>query len=439
MKTMKTFLLFKRCYWISLLLVSGITTPKVFSQSVQELVFKNSYLLSGSAGQDGAKYVFPNVKTGIDAVLTIAGRSEAAVKLDQLDETGTGYDNAFQPRIGRSGSVPANSSWWMEFEITFYMAGYTTAPYKVQIDNFKTTGLDIDGDNSGLREFTQMNEITSFATSSSSALQATLIATLPVNLYSNLPEFTYKFLAPTTGYPGIDTTAVSVMVTSQYMYKKSITFRIGGQTGGASVSSPSRQNSVWFKEFSLSTLPVKLASFTATLKNTNAELKWTTSSEINVSHFVVERSTDGENFSDAGMIFAYGNATDNTNYSFSDNVSSVQSGIIYYRIRSVDIDGKSQYSETRIIRISKTTDSNITIQAYPNPVINELRVSIPSSWQNKKVVYELFSANGQAAKKMETASSNQTETLSVNSLAPGFYIVRVSCNGEIAQQKIIKQ
>jgi hypothetical protein len=81
---MKTFLLFKRSYWICLLLVSGITTQKVFSQTVQELVFKNSYLLSGSAGQDGAKYVFPNVKTGIDAVLTIAGRSEAAVTLDQV-------------------------------------------------------------------------------------------------------------------------------------------------------------------------------------------------------------------------------------------------------------------------------------------------------------------------------------------------------------------
>jgi Secretion system C-terminal sorting domain len=188
------------------------------------------------------------------------------------------------------------------------------------------------------------------------------------------------------------------------------------------------------------TLPVQLASFTATLNNNNiADLKWVTVSEINVSHFVIEKSTDGQNFSDAGMIFAYGNATDKTNYSFSDNVSSVQSGVIYYRIRSVDQDGKSQYSETRIIRISKTTDSNIAIEAYPNPVINELRVSIPSSWQNKKVVYELFSANGQTAQKVETASSNQTETLNVNNLAPGLYIVRASCNGETAQQKIIKK
>jgi hypothetical protein len=186
-------------------------------------------------------------------------------------------------------------------------------------------------------------------------------------------------------------------------------------------------------------LPVKLTDFSAQYKNQFVILNWTTASEINVSHFVIERSTDGANYADAGVVFANGNAVDKTNYSFSDYLLNVQSTIVYYRLRSVDIDGKSQYSETRIIRISKNADNNITIVAYPNPVTNELRVTIPSNWQNKKVTYELFNANGQTAKKIENSSSNQTETLQVNNLAPGFYIVRVNCNGETSQQKIIKQ
>ena len=33
----------------------------------------------------------------------------------------------------------------------------------------------------------------------------------------------------------------------------------------------------------------------------------------------------------------------------------------------------------------------------------------------------------------------QTESININSLAPGFYIARVICNGETAQQKIIKR
>jgi hypothetical protein len=189
------------------------------------------------------------------------------------------------------------------------------------------------------------------------------------------------------------------------------------------------------------TLPVKMESFTATLNNTGnkVDLKWTTTSEINVNHFIVEKSTDGTNFSDAGMVFAYGTATEKANYSLSDNVNANQAGVIYYRLRSMDADGKSELSAIRIIRLSKQTDKNISIITYPNPVSNEVRITIPANWQNKKVVYEIFNAAGKAIKRTETANSSQTETMYVSSFTPGFYIVRVSFEGQIAQQKIVKQ
>jgi hypothetical protein len=98
---------------------------------------------------------------------------------------------------------------------------------------------------------------------------------------------------------------------------------------------------------------VKLVSFTATLNNNKADLKWETVNEINVSHFVIEKSTDGVNFSDAGVFFAYGNATDKTNYSFSDKLNNNQSATVYYRIFSVSNNGKGQYSETSIIKTGK--------------------------------------------------------------------------------------
>jgi hypothetical protein len=189
----------------------------------------------------------------------------------------------------------------------------------------------------------------------------------------------------------------------------------------------------------VSVLPVKLKSFSAMLINNKVDLKWTTATETNLSHFVIERSTDGRNFSDAGMVFAYGNTTANSDYTLADNISNIQSGIIYYRLRSVEVDGKSIYSDVRIIRIGKQEQNNITIATYPNPAASEVHISIPASWQNKKVVYEVFSVNGQAAKKMETSSSSQTETLNVSNLNSGLYIVKVTCEGQIAQQKIVKQ
>jgi len=188
------------------------------------------------------------------------------------------------------------------------------------------------------------------------------------------------------------------------------------------------------------TLPVKLASFTATLNKSNTvDLKWITYSELNVSHFEVERSTDGINFTEAGVVFAYGNSTDTKNYAYPDNISGVTSPAVYYRLRAVDMDGKDHYSETRMIRLTKQTSTDIAIAAFPNPVVNELRISIPNEWQNKKVTYEVMNANGQITHKTETANSSQVENINTSKLASGFYIVRVTCDGQTAQQKIVKQ
>ena len=119
-------------------------------------------------------------------------------------------------------------------------------------------------------------------------------------------------------------------------------------------------------------------------------------------------------------------------------MNTSQPAVIYFRLRSVDIDGKNELSEIKIIRIGKQGESGISIVAYPNPATNEVRITIPANWQNKKVAYQLLSANGQPVKTTERANSNQTEVINVGSLAPGLYFVKVVCEGQIAQQKIIK-
>jgi hypothetical protein len=187
-------------------------------------------------------------------------------------------------------------------------------------------------------------------------------------------------------------------------------------------------------------LPVKLVSFSAILNNDVVDLKWTTSSEKNVSHFEVEKSLDGKNYENSGIVFAYGNSAATLNYALTDkNININQAAVIYYRLRSVDHDGSSELSIIRSIRITKTADKGISIAAYPNPVTTELRVTIPANWQGKKVSYELFNNNGQAVVKEIATASSQTEALNVSHLSRGFYIAKITCNGEVAQQKIVKQ
>jgi hypothetical protein len=190
--------------------------------------------------------------------------------------------------------------------------------------------------------------------------------------------------------------------------------------------------------FANSPLPVKLINFDAKYNKPNVVLSWSTAMEKNFSHFVVEYSTDGINFSQAATVFGFGESDSRKDYTYTDKNTAGKGGLIYYRLQSVDIDGKSTYSSIRIIRLGEEKQG-IALTTYPNPVTSELRVTIPGNWQNKKVSYEIFNANGQVTKKSETASSSQTENLNVSSLAPGLYIVKVTCDGVSVQQKIIKQ
>jgi len=421
---MKTTLLLKTTF---LLAAFVLTTVASIAQPVPELVFNNPSLQSGTAGANGAAYRFPDVAPNVDAIITIADRSSSDVTITNIDLSNTGYANAFQPQINyMNGNAPANSNWWMDFDFSFVVKG-TSIP--TVVTTFNLSALDVDGDGGSLNEFVQFSSPQSYVVENNTMLSVSNIMELIFGLLSPVK----KFVGPKTNFTDINVNATEVMTTLTYTNKNFFRMRAGGTTA----------NSFWFRGFAYNTpiqntLPVKLASFSAMLNKNKVDIKWTTSSEINVSHFIVEKSTDGINYTDAGMVFAYGNTTEEKNYSFYDNVNTSQPAVIYFRLRSVDIDGKNELSEIKIIRIGKQGESGISIVAYPNPATNEVRITIPANWQNKKVAYQLLSANGQPVKTTERANSNQTEVINVGSLAPGLYFVKVVCEGQIAQQKIIK-
>jgi hypothetical protein len=412
-----------------------------FSQTIPELVFTNPVLISGTAGQDGAKYRFSNVTTGtnaLDAIVEIKGRSANDVVLKSIDSSGVGWNKAFQPTLGIPG-VGANREWWMEFKLEFVNAGTNN---KKKIDTFYVTGLDIDGDGSHLNEWAEMKKAKQLQVASTSNLVSSLLATVIDLLNLDNDGNDYRVNGPTTNYGSIDTGGTAVMATYKYAKKDQIEFKIGGKTnstGGSSAAGGMRMNSLWFKQFSLtqSTLPVSLVDFSAILNKNKVDLKWITATEKNASRFEIERSTDGTNYNQVAMAFAYGNTSENKTYSFSDDINNVQSSMIYYRLRSVDMDGKSQLSQVRIIRIGKQGEM-LKMVIYPNPVSSELRITIPEEWQNKQVLMEVFNQNGQKLKTLKINHISQTETIAVNDLAKGFYCVKATCGSEVAQQKFIK-
>lgn len=399
------------------------------------LTFKDPTIESGLPGQDGTLYRFSNVVSGFDALVKIKGRSNPLTYLVTLDMTSSGFDKAFQPQVGYSGgAAPAAADWWMDFEMTF-VKKETNTP--VIFDDFDLTAIDIDGNGHLIREYVGFFGLTSYTLEQNSIL-VTSNLTEVVNGVSKVTG--KRFDGPTSNFVNIDTSGTSVMVTTRFASTQTFTVRVGGEATGASGASE-RMYSLYFQDFKYTvpqdvTLPVSLKSFDAKLASGKALLNWT-ASETKFSHYIVERSTDGKSYSDRTMVFATGKESIDASYSFSENVSGVSEGLVYYRLKMVDIDGTSKYSQIRIIKLN-SQKSGVAISTYPNPVQSELRITIPDSWQSQRVVYDMYSANGTRIKRYVNDRASQTETIQLADVYPGTYVIKLSSGSESAVQRIIK-
>ena len=410
--------------------------------NAQELNFKNGVLSSGVAGQDGAVYRFPSVANGIDGLVKINSRSSSMVQLVTIDLTSSGFDKAFQPQVtyGNNTSPAGNTDWWMDFQVSFVQAN-TNVP--AVLTTFDVSGLDIDGNNDKISEYASFYGLQSFLLEKTSKLKASAIKLKDdggsgKDADKSIGE---RFDGPVTNYTNVDTLATTVMVTNTYLATNSFRLRTGAKSSGVS-GAADRMYSFWFKSFSFQApitqlLPVTLVDWNATFANSTVSLKWTTTVERNASHFIVERSFDGVEYSDIAMLFAAGNSETRIDYSYADKIPAGNTGTIYYRLKMVDMDGRSKTSDIRVVRIG-TTGSDVKIMAYPNPVVNDVRITIPQNWQGKQVSYQLTNANGQMIKSYTVQNANQTEVISMTQVPAGMYIMRVVKAGEMAVQPIVK-
>ncbi len=103
----------------------------------------------------------------------------------------------------------------------------------------------------------------------------------------------------------------------------------------------------------------------------------------------------------------------------------------------VDVDEKSTYSATRIIRLGNAKDF-LRLAVYPNPATTELRITIPATWQGNEMQLELINNLGQVVRIQKNTNASQTEVINVSALGKGIYFLKASTVNEVAGQRIIK-
>jgi hypothetical protein len=386
----------------------------------------NPVLISGVDKQVGARYKYEGVAPGMDAIVridSIVGGATIVVLDDNAP--GSGFTEGFQPQI-KSGS--GKGKFYAVFTFTYNISGTNTP---ANMSKFSITALDIDGSNT-VKEFVEIGMGT--------GATAAYVAGSPGIAMTQTAPGTFRGInTDGNSASGVDTSAKQYMFTVTNTNVSSYTLNMGMET--TTGASSTRLYSVYMKDFSYAEaipLPVKLASFTASLSNAKVKLNWKTVEELNSSHFDVERSVDGKNYKSIGIVFSFGNSNAANYYSLPDNISTLADGMIYYRLKNVDIDGKFTYSDVRVIRKSSQAKVDASIVAFPNPVVNELRVTVPENWQGKEVYFNVYNMNGSILHSVRNGNAGQTETISTVNLGKGVYILKVNMGAESAQQKIVK-
>jgi hypothetical protein len=185
------------------------------------------------------------------------------------------------------------------------------------------------------------------------------------------------------------------------------------------------------------TLPLTLLNFTASRNNNVISLTWQTSNEVNTSHFNIQRSTDGTNFTNAGNVTAKGNSAITNNYSFTDDAKKINGDKVYYRLQMVDKDGKYTFSKIVPITLLAYTGN---IKTYPNPVKDQLYIlfNIQSS---SKAELRITDATGKTVRSqhVDAAQNNSAIGVSVANLGKGvYYVVLITDNG-VQKTQFVKQ
>ena len=183
-------------------------------------------------------------------------------------------------------------------------------------------------------------------------------------------------------------------------------------------------------------LPVELISFNASCISNETKIEWQTASEHNTTHFVVERSFEGTKWEKLGEVTAAGNSTSILNYSFIDT-ALVARALTYYRLKQLDIDGKS---ETFGPVSSDCAIEYTSIGLQPNPCATEVTLSIASQIPTE-VNYTLISPEGKVleTKQIVVHSGITLYTFDVSHYPSGMYMMRFDVNDKRFIKKLTVQ
>ncbi len=182
-------------------------------------------------------------------------------------------------------------------------------------------------------------------------------------------------------------------------------------------------------------VPVELLSFTGEAKDAVNVLDWTTATEINNSHFDVERSIDGSNFEFIGKVEGRGNSSVEVDYDFTDTKPAI---ITYYRLKQFDFDGQYEYSN--VIKIQREVKGFSIASVIPSPTTGIATLAFNANRQ-ADVQVSIVDVAGRilSAQTLTTEEGLNQAELDLSNYASGVYFVALQSGDFREVTRIVKQ
>ncbi len=176
-------------------------------------------------------------------------------------------------------------------------------------------------------------------------------------------------------------------------------------------------------------LPVVLSDFNVVIDGRSALITWTTASELNSLGFEIQRrARDGSpfEFEAVGFVDGSGNSTDARTYSFE--VEDLTVGRHEFRLRQIDQDGSSHYTEAIDVLVTLSTSFEMT-PAYPNPLSQSARFTLAVA-EDQDVRVDLFDVRGRIVSTLFDGPMNahrpRVIVIEPSNLSSGLYFYRAT-------------
>jgi len=186
-------------------------------------------------------------------------------------------------------------------------------------------------------------------------------------------------------------------------------------------------------------LPVKFTGFNVVKKSNDGLVTWQVESETSVTdRYEVERSLNGVDFQKVYTVAPKNNGSSSNSYELTDiNLSTVRSsGIIYYRIKQTDKDGKFVYTGIKSLRLNA---KSMAVGVYPNPIRNFANLSIDLE-QDSNATITINDASGKQVQniQMPLFKGPNIKKINMGALASGSYILKIQTATETETISVVK-